>query len=77
MTNGDWLVYFNRSWKQPPHVRDLFVCRSSGGDWFESAYHFCSHPVRLWGEEQPADLPSFISRYKLTRLPVDQVPPGR
>jgi hypothetical protein len=65
MTNGEFLAYSDINAKEDGRIQDLFLARGSDRKWYYSTYHFCVGMVSIRGDDQPASIAEFSSRYFL------------
>lgn len=63
MTNNEFLVYAFRHGFNDGFVDHLFLARSSDGRWYYSTYHFCNGMAAVTGEDPPASIAEFASKY--------------
>lgn len=66
--NGEWLAYCSTCSKTNWKIRDIFLCRASDNNWYDSTYHFCVHAIVLRADGQPDSLQAFIDQYGLHKL---------
>lgn len=70
--NGEWMAYCSTCSKTNWKIQDIFLCKASDNNWYDSTYHFCVHAIVLQANGQPDSLRTFIAQYGLHKL--DETP---